>query len=562
MKRRVKHYKRNKDGKVYSQPWIGYSYRNENGTPDFKREVSLAGFDEETVRRIDMSLRNGISPDTAGSVEFLNAQNIGDSWAAYCIADDLGIVRELEQFEDKHGSALLAMILDRVVQARPHSKLGLWENMPGSALERVVYPQGMPAQLHDYYTALEKIHGQQKSIQQALLGSRETVDRMYLYDITSSYMEGTTCPLANFGYNRDGKKGKMQIVIGLLADSDGRPLAVEVFEGNTCDQSTVMERIDSMRQDFGIDEMVFIGDRGMVTKARRDDLQDDKYQKVKYISGLKRQEFFQFLEDQSHPLQLSLFDRQKLVEVEYEGTRYIMSFNPEKEQEDHAIRLRLIAKTQEKLEMISRSVLAGRLKKPEAIAKRLHRWVNKWNMERFFPYEYAEGKFTYELNQEKLRQYEAIDGFYVLITDVAESELSTSAVRKRYKSLSQVEQAFRTMKTTELFMRPIRHWNPDRVRGHIFVCMLSYLIVWKARDLFAEFISQDEVQEDENQKTACHSLRTVWETLAMGMQIGRLRIAGKITEQLTPLATQTRKILAAGNALPDRKKIKRLKLVG
>ena len=118
------------------------------------------------------------------------------------------------------------------------------------------------------------------------------------------------------------------------------------------------------------------------------------------------------------------------------------------------------------------------------------------------------------------------------------------------------------MKTTELFMRPIRHWNPDRVRGHIFVCMLSYLIVWKAKDLFAEFISQDEVQEDENPKTACHSLRTIWETLAMGMQIGRLRIAGKITEQLTPLATQTRKILAAGNALPDRKKIKRLKLVG
>ena len=148
--------------------------------------------------------------------------------------------------------------------------------------------------------------------------------------------------MAKFGYNRDGKKGKMQIVIGLLTNSDGRSIAVEVFEGNTSDQITVMERIDTMRTDFGINEMIFIGGRGMVTHARRNDLDAEQYSKVKYISALTRKEFHQFLEDQSHPIQLGIFDREKLVEVESEGVRYILSFNPEKEEEDRQTRIRLV----------------------------------------------------------------------------------------------------------------------------------------------------------------------------------------------------------------------------
>ncbi len=341
---------------------------------------------------------------------------------------------------------------------------------------------------------------------------------------------------------------RIQVVIGLLTDSDGRPIAVEVFKGNTQDQSTVMGRIDSMRKDFGIDKMIFIGDRGMVTSARRADLDAEEYAKVQYISALKRQEFFQFIEDQDHPIQLTLFDRTELVEVEHEGIRYILSFNPEKEVEDRDTRLRLIERTQEKLEMIERNVTAGRLKTEKAIARKIHRWVNNWNMERFFSYEYSEGSFTFTRNEEAISEYEAIDGFYVITTDVKEDELATPEVRGRYKSLAKVEQAFRTMKTTDLFVRPIRHWKPERVCGHIFVCMLSYMISWKARSLFEGFIHSDPVDGQSASATDSHSLRLIWETLDQTVQLGRIRINGEITEQLGQIPKKSKDILAAANA--------------
>jgi transposase len=249
-----------------------------------------------------------------------------------------------------------------------------------------------------------------------------------------------------------------------------------------------------------------------------------------------------------------------LVEVENEGVRYILSFNPEKENEDRQTRLHLVEKTKEKLQMIERNVTNGRWKRSKVIAKRLFSWVNKWGMERFFNYEYDDGKFTFELDEERLKTYEAIDGFYVITTDVVEGELSTSEVRDRYKSLSQVEQAFRALKTTDLFMRPIRHWNPERVKGHIFMCMLAYLIVWKARELFADFITHEQVSNDAKAVDDCHSLRVLWERLDRWVQIGKFQIGGKIIEQIKVLPAKARPILRAANALPTLKKLERLKL--
>lgn len=568
MKRRIKYYKRNKAGKTYHQPWIGYSYRRENGTPDFKREISLAGFDSKVVEAIDLALRCEGNLGTIGEVSFERGLNIGAAWSAWCVMENMGIVEELGVLDEKHRPAILAMILDRVISPRPHSKLGLWETLPGSALERIISPgKEMPKNLHDFYAALDSLHDRQGSIQQALFKRRESSDcTVFLYDITSSYMEGTQCPLSEYGYNRDGKKGKLQIVIGLLTDSDGRPLAVEVFEGNTSDQSTVMERIDSMRKDFGLGEMVFIGDRGMLTRARRENLEADEYEQVKYISALTRREFFGFLDDQDHPLQLSLFDRHKLVEVEDtdSGVRYIMSFNPEKEEEDREVRRRLLAKTEEKLHMIRKNVENGKWKDEKVIAKRLHTWINKWNMERFFIYEYGEGVFKFDRNDERIRHYEAIDGFYVITTDTAPERFDTCEVRKRYKSLSQVEQAFRAMKTTDLFLRPVRHWSPTRVKGHVFMCMLSYLVVWETRHRLDDVISKKPVPGNEacSPETSCHSLRTVWETLDAGMQIGTIRVGGNIKEHLSPIPEDAKNIMEKIGAKPNSKRVARIQLVG
>lgn len=562
MRRIVKWIKQRKSGKTYSQPWIGYNYRNKNGTPDFRREVSLKDLPKEQVDMIDAVLRSGGNlSEIAGGVEFLGSVGIGGFWTAYCIADDLGIIEQIGRLDDVYQYPVLCMVLDRVVQPLPHSKLSLWEYLPGSALERVAAPGGTEVELHDIYQSLETLYGIQGDIQKDLYKTRETSDRMYLYDITSSYFEGNSCPLADFGYNRDGKKGKQQIVIGLLTSSDGCPLAVEVFTGNTSDQTTVMDRIDDMRLDFGIDEMIFIGDRGMITGARRNDLQEDKYEAVKYISALTRREFFDFLDDQSHPLQLTLFDREELVEVVHEGIRYVLSFNPEKEEEDRRTRNRLISKTREKMEMIRSNVEKGRWKKEQVIAKRLHTWLNKWNMGRFFDVEYGEGRFSFTEKEDEIRRYEAIDGFYVITSDVLEETLDTTGLRTRYKSLIQVEQAFRTMKTTELFIRPIRHWNPDRVRGHVFVCMLSYMIIWKARQLFSGFITHDPVDETTLQ-TDSHSLRIIWERLNRDVQIGKIKTNGKVSEQINPISAETKKILKAANASLTKKRKERLQLVG
>ncbi len=568
MRRRVKYYKRSKAGKTYSQPWIGYSYRRENGTPDFKREISLAGLDAKVVEAIDLALRCEGNLGTIGEVSFERGLNIGAAWSAWCVMEDMGIVDELAVFDKKHSSIIFAMILDRIISPRPHSKLGLWETLPGSALERIISPtEGMPKNLHDYYAALDNLHDHQDSIQQALFKRRQSSDcTVFLYDITSSYLEGTHCPLGMYGYNRDGKKGKLQIVIGLLTDSDGRPLAVEVFEGNTSDQSTVMERIDSMRKNFGVGELVFIGDRGMLTRARREDLQAAEYEQVKYISALTRREFFSFLEDQDHPLQLSLFDRQNLVEVEDtdSGVRYILPFNPEKEEEDREVRRRLLAKTENKLCMIQKNVENGKWKSEKVIAKRIHTWINKWNMERFFIYEYGEGLFKFEKDEDRIGQYEAIDGFYVITTDTAPERFNTSEVRSRYKSLSQVEQAFRAMKTTDLFLRPIRHWSPTRVKGHVFMCMLSYLVTWETRRRLDGVIGKEPVSADEacSPETSCHSLRTVWETLDAGMQIGTIRVGENIKEHLSQISENAKKIMAKIGAKPTPKRMARLQLVG
>jgi len=551
MKLRVQKFKKMQNGKTYFYPWIGYSYRNERGTPTFKRMVSLANLPDKEVEAIKAVLSiEGEVTDNILKVSFLDALPIGAEFVAFRLAEELGITKALECLPEKDAKLISAMILNRVVEPFPMSKKALFENLPGSGLERILELETENIKLEDMYFALDKLQPCKNNIEKFLFDYRKINNsRMFLYDITSSYFEGNSCPLEAFGYNRDGKKGKKQIVIGLLTDDSGCPISVEVFAGNTSDQTTVIDRIDSMRERFGIDEMVFIGDRGMLTKARRNDLQSEDYEKVKYISALSRSEFTKFLDDDDHPLQLSLFDRQSLVEVEKDGIRYVLSFNPELENESRETRKRLIEKTAEKLEDIKKSVTSGRLKDRDKIAKRLYCWQNKWGAGRFFKVDYNEGEFEYKLDEEIVEDYAKIDGFYVLTSDVI--ELSTEEVRTKYKSLQMVEQAFRTMKTTDLFMRPIRHWNAERVRAHVFLCMLSYMVIWKARQVFAEFLEPEEKLRV--------SLRTIWEKLKK-VQIGRIKIGNKVHEQLGVISNENRKILKKAGASFSGKNLKKVGL--
>lgn len=551
MKLRVQKFKKMQNGKTYFYPWIGYSYRNEKGTPTFKRMISLANLPDKEVEAIKTVLNiEGKVTDNILKVSFFDALPIGAEFAAFRLAEELGIAKALECLPKKDAKLIFAMVLNRIIEPFPMSKKALFENLPGSGLERVLALETDKIKLDDMYLALDKLQFHKNNIEEFLFDYRKINNsRMFLYDITSSYFEGNSCLLEAFGYNRDGKKGKKQIVIGLLTDDNGYPISVEVFAGNTADQTTVMARIDSMRERFGIDEMVFIGDRGMLTKARRNDLQSEDYEKVKYISALSRGEFTKFLDDDNHPLQLSLFDRQNLVEVEKDGIRYVLSFNPELENESRETRERLIEKTAEKLAGIKNSVVAGRLKDRDKIAQRLYRWHDKWGSGRFFKVDYAKGKFEYKLDEEKVNDYAKIGGFYVLTSDVV--DLSTEEVRTKYKSLQMVEQAFRTMKTTDLFLRPIRHWNAERVRAHVFVCMLSYMIIWRARQVFAEFLEPEEELRI--------SLRTIWKKLEK-VQIGRVKIGNKVHEQLGVISNEIKEILKKAGASLVGKNLKKVGL--
>jgi transposase len=551
MKLRVQKFKKMQNGKTYFYPWIGYSYRNEKGTPTFKRMISLANLPDQEVEAIKTVLNiEGKVTDNILKVSFFDALPIGAEFTAFRLAEELGIAKALECLPKKDAKLIFAMILNRVIEPFPMSKKALFENLPSSGLERVLALETDNLKLDDMYLALDKLQPCKNNIEKFLFDYRKINNsRMFLYDITSSYFEGNSCPLEAFGYNRDGKKGKKQIVIGLLADDSGCPISVEVFAGNTADQTTVIDRIDSMRERFGLDEMVFIGDRGMLTKARRNDLQSEDYEKVKYISALSRGEFTKFLDDDNHPLQLSLFDRKNLVEVEKDGIRYVLSFNPELENESRETRERLIEKTAKKLDGIKKSVSSGRLKDRDKIAQRFYRWHDKWGSGRFFKVDYAEGKFEYKLDEEKVNDYAKIDGFYVLTSDVI--DLSTEEVREKYKSLQMVEQAFRTMKTTDLFLRPIRHWNAERVRAHVFICMLSYMIIWRGRQVFAEFLEPEEELRI--------SLRTIWKKLEK-VQIGRVKIGNKVHEQLGVISNEIKKILKKAGASLVGKNLKKVGL--
>ena len=538
-KRLVKWFKRKRKATVYRYAWIGYYKRNRNGSPVFVRETNISHLPTEKIEAIAELLRsNGVSSGDVPAVQFLGSLSLGAAWTVLRLCEDLGVADVLGSLlSPLHRNAVLAMISDRVTNPKPHSKRALCDSYPRSALCDLL--QSDPIALQHWYRSLGALYRVQGKVEASL--AEGAADGVFLYDITSSYFEGTHCPLAAFGYNRDGKKGKKQIVIGLLANSAGRPLALRVYNGNTRDDTTVVDWLDEIRNQFHAHELLFVGDRGMVTSSIRREIDESDRERIDYITALKRGEIMEMLDDDGRPLQLGLFDRRGLAEIRHGNKRYVLCFNPNKLPEDRAVRNRLLDKTEEKLRMIERNVAAGRWKREKVIAARLHRWWDRWNMARFFRVEYGPESFSFHRDEEKIRHWEKLDGCYVIVTTVPPDRMEAEAVRDRYKSLALIEQTFRTMKTTDEFIRPIRHWTPDNVRGHVFMCMLAYLVIWEARRRFAEFLERDpETRECEGD-----SLREIWEALSDGVKIGTVKIGEDTVRQLAPIGNYTRKLLAA-----------------
>jgi len=382
----------------------------------------------------------------------------------------------------------LALVVARV--CRPGSKLATtrWWTDTTLAVDLGVADASTDA----VYAAMDWLGGRQASIEAALAKRHLVAGGMVLYDLSSSWMEGTHCPLAARGYSRDHKSGKTQIEYGLMTDPEGRPVSVEVFAGNTADPTAFIAAVDKVRARFGLTDVVLVGDRGMITTARIKALQ--QIGGLGWVTSL-RAPAVAALAAADGPLQLSLFDESNLAEIahpDYPGERLVACRNPALAAERTRKRAELLAATEALLAPIAASVAAGKLTGTDKIALRVGRHVNRYKMAKHFIVDIGEHGFTYTRKTDQIAAEAALDGIYIIRTSMRAETLDAPAVVEAYKSLAGVERNFRSLKAIDLDLRPIYHRTEDRVRAHVLICMLAAYLVWHLRRAWAPLCFTDE----------------------------------------------------------------------
>jgi hypothetical protein len=354
------------------------------------------------------------------------------------------------------------------------------------------------ASTDEIYAAMDWLAGRQDAIEQQLaakhLGPEANPSRMALFDLTSAWMEGSKCELAARGYSRDGKKGKLQIEYGLLTDPHGRPIAVRVFSGNTADPTAFIEITKVVKDTFGLNKLVMVGDRGMITSARIDALREDKDHALGWITALRAPAIKKLAADDG-PLQLTLFDEQDLAEIthpDYPGERLVCCRNPLLAAERTRKRDDLLTATEHELDTIAARVSAGRLHGKAKIGVKVGEVINKYKMAKHFDIAITDTSLAISRRAEQIAAEAALDGIYVLRTPAPADQLDTTGVVFAYKNLAHVERDFRWIKTDDLDLRPIYHHLSSRVKAHVLICMLACYLVWHLRHAWAPLTFTDE----------------------------------------------------------------------
>jgi hypothetical protein len=446
----------------------------------------------------------------------------------------------------------IAMMVARVID--PASKLAtarlLDDATANSSLGTVLGIGALDEQA--LYAALDWLIGQQQRIERALARRHLKNGTLVLYDVSSTWFEGRTCPLAKFGYNRDGKSGKLQIVFGLLCTADGCPVAVEVFEGNVGDPTTLADQINKLKERFALDRVVLIGDRGMITEARLE--QTVKPAGLDWITALRAPAIRSLAEAGS--IQLSLFDQRDLAEItspEYPGERLVVCRNPLLAEERARKRRDLIDATEKKLAAIQARVRRRTrpLRGKDKIGVAVGRVANHYKMAKHFDIDVTDDDLTFTRRAARIDSEAALDGIYVLRTNVEPAALDAAATVKAYKQLATVERAFRSLKTVDLEIRPIHHRRPDRVRAHVFLCMLAYYLEWQMRQALKPILF------DDHDKAAADGARASIVAKATRSAAAERKITTRCTDDglpvhsfrslLADLATVTRNTMA----MPD-----------
>lgn len=384
---------------------------------------------------------------------------------------------------------VLALIAERLLQ--PASKLATTRFWHSSTLAEELAVAD--ADEDELYQALDWLLARQEKIEQKLAARHLAEGGLALYDVTSSYYEGRTCPLARFGYGRDKKRGRPVIVYGALANSEGLPVALQVYPGHTGDPSTVADQVEKLQGRFGLKRVVLVGDRGLLTKTQLENLR--RRPGLGWLSAMRSAEIRQLLEGGA--LQLSLFDERNLAEIsspQFPGERLIACRNPFLAEERKRKREELLAATEKELGRIAKEV-ARRKKKlltAAAIGKKVGAVIGRYKMAKHFRLEMGEGRFTFTRHEEAIQRESELDGIYVVRTSEPRESLPAADVVRSYKSLAQVERVFRTLKGLEIRVRPIFHHEERRVRAHIFLCLLAYYVEWHLRQALKELLFDDE----------------------------------------------------------------------
>jgi transposase len=349
------------------------------------------------------------------------------------------------------------------------------------------------ADVDELYDAMDWLLERQERIEKKLARRHLGEGAQVFYDVSSSYYEGRTCPLARYGHNRDDKRGRPIIVYGVLTDRDGRPIAVEVYPGNTGDPSTVGDQVNKLRGRFEISRVVLVGDRGMLTQTQIKKLQ--AYPQLGWISALRSASIRKLVE--AGALEKSLFDKRNLAEIrsdEFPGERLIACFNPLLADERARKRTELLRATEEKLQRIGGEV-ARRTKKPllkDKIALKVGKVINRHKVGKHFSLHIEDGGFRWERDEASIEQEAALDGIYVIRTSEPKKRLSAEDTVRSYKKLGQVEQGFRCLKGIDIRVRPIYHRDDPRVRAHVFLCLLAYYVEWHMRRAWGSLLFDDE----------------------------------------------------------------------
>jgi transposase len=553
--------------RIYTAQLLRRSYR-EGGKVKKETLANLSHLPEEVIELIRGALRGQRFVAAGEALVVERSLPAGHVEAALLMARRLELLRLLDRTASRERALCLAMLVQRVIG--PGSKLAMSRAFAQSTLAAELGVAD--ADEDELYAALDWLLARQARIESALARRHLQEGTLVLYDVSSSYFEGHSCPLAQLGYSREGRRGTPQIVYGLLCDRRGCPVAVEVFEGSLHDDKTLPTQLEKLRKRFGLKSVTVVSDRGMVTKANLALLRADG--DAGWITALKAPQVKKLVKDGA--LQLSLFDEHNLGEIaadDYPGERLVVCRNPLVAAERARKREDLLAATERALAEIEARVEQGTLHGEAAIGLAVGEVWNRWRVRKHFQLEITDTSFAFEPRQEQIAAEAALDGIYVLRTSVAADELPTPEVVRAYKQLKEVERAFRTLKGP-LELRPIHHRLEDRVKAHVFLCMLAYYLAWHLRQAWKPLLFDDEQppaqldpvakarrsteaeQKARSKRTSigerCHSLPTLLAELATRSRTTiRLHESGASFDQLTqPTPTQARALALIDDHTP------------